>query len=580
MFENNGVSPAQRPANESERLDTLRAYRLLDTPSEQVFDDLTELAATLFNVPFVIISLIDDCRQYFKSVIGLPLTETSRDVSFCAHALLQDPPLVVLDTLEDSRFCNNPLVVGEPLIRFYAGALITVGAGIKLGTFCILDRVPRKHLTLKEEQALQRFASLTSQLIEVRLLPEAVDRLKGDNKELARVAQKENVANKAKTDFLSNMSHEIRTPMSGVLGMIQLLGQTALTPEQSGYVTVAESSGRLLLSIVDDVLDLSKIESGKLVIEALEFSVHRLLQDVGALWEVQAHNKGLSFNLVVDDSIPPRWGGDPTRLRQVLNNLLSNSIKFTSSGGITLKVEYMTMGDDPAMLRFVVIDTGVGIQEDQVANLFQPFVQADTSTTRKYGGSGLGLSICKHLVEMMGGTIAIVAAPESSGSTIWFTLAMRREEGSGRSASKAISKEKPVTKRAIFDAPATTTDIGILVVEDNLTNRLVIQAQLGKLGYKANVVFNGKEAVDAVQQGNYRLILMDCEMPIMDGYQSSKRIRELGYDHIQIIALTAHAMTGHQDRSREAGMDYFLSKPLDIQRLQRVLEERCPRLRQ
>lgn len=572
------------PPNEVERLAVLRSYCVLDTPPEPMFDHLTRLAATMFNVPIVLISLIDECRQFFKSAVGLSVSETSRDISFCSYTLLSDQPLIVLDAQEDARFQGNPLVTGEPHIRFYGGVSILVG-GVKFGSFCVIDRSPRRHFTADEILTLQRFASIASEQIEMRLLPQALKRIREEKITLQNEADQERAASKAKTEFLSNMSHEIRTPMNGVLGMIQLLSTTSLTPEQQHYAEVAENSSKVLLSLIDDLLDISKIEAGKILIESMPFSLRRLLGNVNDLWKVQAKARGLKYELHIDGGLQDQYIGDPHRLRQVLSNLLSNAIKFTVVGGVTLDVRSVDQQPEHVTLRFAVIDSGMGIKNDTLRGLFQPFVQADASTTRKFGGSGLGLVICKKLIELMGGTISI-DSEEGKGSTFWFTVALKRGEHRDlprdgvNEAHNIIATLPALTVGAeVADSFPEITSPQILIVEDNRINLMVIEAQLSKLGYHAAIACNGQEAVDAVCMGEFQLVLMDCEMPVMDGYRATKRIRELGYGGLQIIALTAHAMAGNRERCLEAGMNYYLSKPLDLQILGRILKERCPELR-
>jgi len=382
-------------------------------------------------------------------------------------------------------------------------------------------------------------------------------------------------ANRSKSQFLANMSHEIRTPLNGVLGMTQALWADNLTPAQRERVSIIHDSGRALLAVLNDLLDLSKIEAGHLELELIEFNMEEVAIGVGSVYTEMANRKGVSFSVDLSENVRGAWLGDSIRIRQILYNLVSNALKFTSHGDVKVRLETT----DDGQLCISVIDTGVGIPADKVGKLFTNFYQTDSSNTRRFGGTGLGLAICRQLCELMGGAIG-VESREGEGSTFWVTLPLKRVAQRDCALNPDRQEQVGGAEHAFIDV----SELRVLAAEDNASNQLVLRALMQAFNILPVIVDDGQEAVEAAKAQDFDIILMDIQMPTMDGIAATAAIRaweaERSRPRTPIVALSANAMTHQIQSYLAADMDGHVAKPIDIGRLAEVLERVAERRRQ
>jgi signal transduction histidine kinase len=376
-----------------------------------------------------------------------------------------------------------------------------------------------------------------------------------------------------KSQFLANMSHEIRTPMNGVLGAADLLAVTDLTDEQRSYVDILTSSGQALLGVINDILDFSKIEAGHLELELSLLSLADILNDVSTMFRPLATEKGLDLTLRVAPDLPEAVLGDAIRLRQIVTNLVGNAVKFTSTGSVEASLDVVRQARGAVDVRFEVTDTGIGIAAEDIPRLFSDFTQADPSTTRRFGGTGLGLAISDRLVRLMGGQIGCTSRL-AGGSTFWFTISLGVPQKSVEANLETSAADSTTSARS----PDSPDGPLILVVEDNDVNAVILTRMLALLGYRSDAVRSGPDALAAATRTEYAAILMDCQMPIMDGFTTTTKLREQerSDQHAPVVAITATATTEDEGRCMAAGMDDYLPKPIVMERLAEVLHHWAP----
>ena len=467
----------------------------------------------------------------------------------------------------------------RPAEAHWADRLTIAATMYLLGIYLSFTGLVSERLRSRVRQAMQTARELVDSLEQKKLALEAQAR---DLEEAGSRAQQANVA---KAQFLATISHEIRTPMNGMLGTTELLLETTLDPVQRHLAQTANRSASALLALIDDVLDLSRIEASKLTLQAASFDLRALVHEAVDLMATTARGKPVGLSATISWRLPNRVEGDPIRLRQVLVNLLHNAVKFTERGRIVLDVGVLGETEDAVQLRFEVRDTGIGIAEDQFDSVFDAFTQVDASSTRRHGGTGLGLAIVKEIAELMGGRVG-VDSRIAHGSTFWLELSLKRAVDPASAPAPAgigdaVAQTPAPAERDDAVAPApgpmpvhsgseeaggSVPSAHILLVEDDAVNQMVLAAMLEQLGCRVDIVDDGEAACSAAAQTHYDMVFMDCHMPVMDGFEAARRIREeearTDGTHTPIVALTALALAGDRERCLSSGMDDYMTKPV------------------
>jgi len=467
--------------------------------------------------------------------------------------------LVLFPVILRLMMMGDEFIVLALTTLFYMLVMVSIGSRINKSVLTSLEvRFHNESLIKFMSQARNETEDLNEEL------STEIEQRKRIEKELQKAKEAAEAASKTKSEFLANMSHEIRTPMNGILGTLQLLQGSELTESQLEYVGIAYNSSEALLSLLNDILDFSKIEAGKLKLEYIPFNLQNLIKELTVLLKQKADERQVELLTEVDPEIPVIIKGDSVRIRQIFANLMTNAIKFTQKGTVTVKARVLEKSEKTVRLRLEIQDTGIGIAEEAQRKLFNSFTQADGSTTRKYGGTGLGLAIVRQLVTIMRGRLG-VDSEENKGSCFWAEITFEIP-----SDIEIEKPQQPVTE------VVETLEGKALLVEDNPVNQIIARKMLEKVGMTYEVVNNGEEAISRLKlKHDFNLVLMDCQMPVMDGYEATKELRDLednnGLSRLPVIAMTANAMEGDKDKCLAAGMDDYVSKPVNQKALKETL---------
>ena len=527
----------------------LRSFAVLDTEPEALFDELVALAMELLDVPIALVSLVDEHRQWFKARSGFAPQQTPREESICAHAILNNDILVVEDAREDQRFADNPLVnSGEPSqqIRFYAGAPLLTKEKLPLGTLCVIDHKPRSF----GPQERRRLGLLRDQVMALL--------------ERRQLQQKAEHQTRRKSEFVAWVSHEVRTPLAAILSNAELLETTLEHTDDLDIVRTMLRNGNHLKSVVNDLLDLSKIEAGQLTIERVPCELSELLSDIDALVSVRAREKGIDWRIDRPEELSFEVHSDALRLRQILVNLVGNAVKFTERGEVVLSVAQQVEPSDITVLEFAVRDTGIGMLAEQIERVFEPFEQASSDTVRRFGGSGLGLTISQELARLLGGQLLVESCP--GGGSVFRLRLPCEPVVSERQRAPVLTSTGSTSVRDLSEASSEgvsmACDRSVLIVDDSHDLATALARLLSRNGYRVEMADTAEEAITLASDDPPDYILLDHGLPDMPVAELLGRLRALAaLSSTRIISLTGSTLS--PDEQQRLGCDLYLQKPVN-----------------